>query len=381
MIKDIEIFTTTDLHGEFESFIQSETVKKLKTEDTNSIWIDNGDFFIGNPLTTYYNTQFETSPLVQKANEFGFDVMIPGNHDFDYGLDFLKKQIEKLTIPYVCCNIVDSQGKNIFEPYAIVNRKQKKIAVIGLMTAALPQLTAFNNTKDIVCKDTISSLDQTLKSLPEDIDLVVVAYHGGLEVDLLSGKSLHYKNIENQAYEIVEQFSEIDGFIAGHQHFVNAGKINKSAFVQPGSHGKAIGKLTFTPTPNGWTNTAKILPVDYSVKFENKDFNFWLEEELDTACINKFLSYYFEISEDFIWFQINGNRRKDFLNAFSIPFSFYKYTFLKNEWEKINPNHKNNSINNDSITIYTNKADLPKYRLMTTYIDNIFDLYHHYLLN
>lgn len=186
MTQSVQVFATTDLHGEFDSLAQSQTIIGLKNQFPESIWIDNGDFFIGNALTTYYNTEFKLSPLVAKANEFAYDVMIPGNHDLDYGLDFLKSQVSKLAMPYVCCNLMDLNNEYIFEPYTILERNNQKIAVIGLMTEALPQLTAFENTKNLICNSTTTSLKRVLNELPSDIDLILVAYHGGLEVDLES---------------------------------------------------------------------------------------------------------------------------------------------------------------------------------------------------
>ena len=378
MDQTIQVFATTDLHGAFDSMAQSQTTQTLKKEYPESIWIDNGDFFIGNALTTYYNTEFKVSPLVHQANEFAYDVMVPGNHDLDHGLDFLKTQVSKLSMPYVCCNLMDLDNEYIFEPYTILERGNQKIAVIGLMTEALPQLTAFKNTKNLVCKQASTSLKHVVNILPSDIDLILVAYHGGLEVDLKSKKSLHYKNTENQAYALANQFSQINGLIAGHQHFTNAGKINHCALIQPGSHGKVLGSLTFEQTEEGWESHAKNYLINSAPQTNNQAFEKWLQKEIDKDSIFDFLSDHFEIPYSQIQFQMNGNTRQDFLNAFSIPFSFLKYTFLKEEWLTIAPGDQIEP-DKESVTIYTNDSTLPQYRLMETSIDNIFDLYHHYI--
>jgi 2',3'-cyclic-nucleotide 2'-phosphodiesterase/3'-nucleotidase len=379
MVQTVQIFATTDLHGAFDSLAQSQTVKTLKDDFPESIWIDNGDFFIGNALTTYYNTTFEWSPLATQANAFGYDVMVPGNHDLDYGLDFLKAQVAKLSMPYVCCNLMDLNDEYIFDPYTILERNKQKIAVIGLMTEVLPQLTAFENTKNLVCKQVDTSLERVLNDLPSDIDLIVVAYHGGLEVDLESKKSLHYKNTENQAYSIARHFPQIDGLIAGHQHFTNAGKIEDCAFIQPGSHGRIVGSLTFQQTDQGWESQSKNYVIETTPQIKDPAFEEWLQEEINIDSIINFLSEHFEIPKAHIRFQMNGNTRQDFFNAFSIPFSFLKYTFLKKEWAAIAPAEQVDA-NQESITIYTNDSTLPQHRLMEAYIDNLFNLYHHYLV-
>lgn len=72
---------------------------------------------------------------------------------------------------------------------------------------------------------------------------------------------------------------------------------------------------------------------------------------------------------------MNGKTRLDFLNAFSSPFSFLKYTFLRDEWLSIAPDDPLDSTKN-FVTIYTNDSTLAQHRLMKTYLDNIFDVYH-----
>lgn len=378
MTQALQVFATTDMHGEFASFGQAQTIQTLKNQFPESIWIDNGDFFIGNTLTTYYNTEFEISPLVAKANEFAYDVMVPGNHDLDHGLEFLQTQVSQLSMPYVCCNLRNLRGEYIFDPYTILERNNKKIAVIGLMTTALPQLTAFENTQHLICQGAATSLKQVFRELPAEVDLILLAYHGGLEVDLESKKSLHYKNTENEAYTIASQFPQIDGLIAGHQHFTNAGKINDCAFVQPGSHGKALGSLSFEQTTTGWNSSSEVQPIALTPSENDLGFEKWLQGEVDIESVFDFLSDYFEIPRSKIRFKMNGNSRQDFLSAFSSPFSFLKYTFLTDEWLTIAPSDRLDA-DQDSVTIYTNDSTLPQHRLMKTYIDNVFDLYHRYL--
>jgi len=372
MSQTVQVFASTDLHGEFDAFSQSQRVKNLKNKYPDSIWIDNGDFFIGNSLTTYYNTEFKVSPLVAKANEFAYDVMIPGNHDLDYGLEFLKQQVKKLTVPYVCCNLVDLKGDYIFEPYTILKRQNQKIAVIGLMTEALPQLTSFENTKHLICEEAASSLKHVLEVLPSDIDLIVVSYHGGLEVDLDS-KQLHgYENKENQAYAIASQFPQINGFVAGHQHFTNAGHVKNCAFIQPGSHGKTVGSLTFTPAEK---NQSTLYTINQSYQMDDLTYEQWLNEKVNDEAIITFLSDHFQVPQANILFKMKTDTRRDFLNAFTKPFSFYKYTFLQNEWKTMGEDKLLDS-KKESVTIYTNDATFPQHRLQEKYLDNLFDAYH-----
>ena len=154
MTKQINVLTTTDLHG----FIANDkpqpalALQGLKDKYPNSLLMDSGDFFVGNPLTTYFCDQYEVSPLVNYANRVGFDVMVPGNHDFDHGITYLKKQVENLAAAYVCCNVFSEQNELIFPPYAIKEVAGIKILVIGLLTSRISMIIYFYVTSGVIFK-------------------------------------------------------------------------------------------------------------------------------------------------------------------------------------------------------------------------------------
>lgn len=375
---DIHVLATTDIHGSFDSFAEAKKVRELKENYPEAIWIDNGDFFVGNALSTFYNTTYDISPFVKQANAFGYDVMVPGNHDLDYGLQFLKKQVDQLVMPYVCCNLLDSKDECIFDPFTIIEREEKKLAIIGIMTEALPQLSHFEVTKDVRCKGAQSSLKATLELLPNDIDHVIVAYHGGLEKDLLSLKSLQYDTGENQAYQLAESDQRISGLIAGHQHFVNVGKVDETAFVQPGYQGNYVGHLKLSDD----TVESKLYAIDKRPSTISSEYKQWLSQEIDEKNIEMFLTDYFQISREQIVYQRKGQTRDAFLSSFPVPYTFSKYIFPKQEWNKMRKERqlKETANERNEVTIYSNDATLPYYRIKEKYIDNLFDEYHRWCL-
>lgn len=385
-MEKIDIFASTDIHGEFLSFSDSKTIKKIKKDHPNAVWIDNGDFFVGNALTTYFNSTYEISPLVQEANEFNYDVMIPGNHDLDYGLEFLKKQVSQLNMPYVCCNLYDLKDEYLFEPFTVINRGNKKIAVVGVMTQALPQLAAFHATKDVVCKKVIPSVNKIIKELPDDIDLTIVAYHGGLETDLISSRTLYLETDENQAYKLGESFEQINGLIAGHQHLVNAGKINQLSMVQPGSQGNFVGKLSYELNhEQKWVSKERILAVDKEETRRSTNFEKWMNETISIPYLYEFLADYFQIETKDILYTTKGLTRRDFFNSFPHPYSMSKYVLRKEEWQEYfqydwlkNAMQQYPLLNQEKITIYSNDQRLPSHRIQQNYIYNLFDSFHYW---
>ena len=379
MEKDILIFATTDLHGEMTAFSRSKQVHELKIRYPDAIWIDNGDYFIGNPLTTYYNATKEITPLVEEANHFGFDVMVPGNHDLDYGLDFLKKQVAGLDMPYVCCNLLDLNGEYIFAPYTNLESGGKKVAVIGLITQALPQISAYENTKDLICLNTKEALKQTLDQLPE-VDKIIVAYHGGLEADIHTGNPLQYATGEDQAYAISQAFPEIDGLIAGHQHFTNSGIMNGAAFVQPGSHGRQVGHLVWPVDGNA--EEPSVLPVEKApVRFAA--FDQWLEEIVDLQEVATFLKEYFHVTHEAVIFDLKSPTNQGLLDSFPIPYTMGRYELSSKEYEELrNEKWFSKALitpateDRNSVVVYSNDRRMPQHRLRQNYIDNLFDEFH-----
>lgn len=385
MSKEIEVFATTDIHGAFESFKESKTVSRLKRSSPEAIWIDNGDFFIGNALSTYYNTTHKISPFVYQANTFGYDVMVPGNHDFDYGLAYLKRQVSELTMPYVCCNLFDRNDKYLFPPYTVVERGENKIAVIGLMTQALPQLGEFEAIKDVICKKTVPSLKETIQALPSEIDFIVIAYHGGLQTDPLSGKNYHYHTGEDQAYELAASIDCIDGMVIGHQHFVNKGKIKQTTFVQPGHRGEQVGYLRLGKNGSERTDTSSIIEVEVPCTKSNIEFEAWMNEPVDLLSLNVFLKEYFSVSKEELLFTFSGSTRQDLLESFPIPYTFSYYHFPLEEWEVIKQEKwipkeiKAGRIEDGKKMLYSNDRRLPYYRVKHHFIAPLFDAYHRWL--
>ncbi|MCB2822635.1 metallophosphoesterase, partial [Listeria monocytogenes] len=85
----------------------STIIKKQKLLDRDTIVIDGGDFKRGNPMTDMYNTikRKEDNPVISVMNKIGYDVVVPGNHEFDYGMENLKKINQEAAFPLISANI------------------------------------------------------------------------------------------------------------------------------------------------------------------------------------------------------------------------------------------------------------------------------------
>lgn len=393
MTKQLNVLTTTDLHG----FIANDhhqpalALQGLKEKYTNTLLMDSGDFFVGNPLTTFFCEQYEISPMVKYANQVGFDVMVPGNHDFDHGLAYLQTQVKHLNADYVCCNVFSEQNKLVFPPYVIKEVAGIKVGVIGLLTSRMAMISDFAVTRGIIVKDALPELQKQVAILRDQVDLVLVGYHGGIERDLTTHNEINYATGEDETFKLVSQTPDIDGFSCGHQHRVNHGKIGQTLVVQCGYRGNYYGHLTFTFNSQNElvfrdeeVVPTTTLPIKTGDFYSEQDYQTWLHEKLDLSQLTDFIQEKFARQDLGIFISLKGQSRKQVIDSFTIPYGVRIYhltqseyqTFIKQDWAFKVENYPTGARD---FTVLTNSYDIPEYRLTDQFVDNIFDEYSYYL--
>ena len=111
----------------------------------NIITVDVGDHAQGGTLGSIS----DGSAIIKIMNKIGFDVQILGNHEFDYGVDQLKKLNENIINKYISCNFCYKANKSaIFKPYKIIEKAGKKIAFIGIVTPLTFSKTFLSTIRD-----------------------------------------------------------------------------------------------------------------------------------------------------------------------------------------------------------------------------------------
>ena len=221
--------------------------------------IDNGDLIQGTPLTYHYAKyeQHLRNPMIQVTNELNYDANILGNHEFNYGKDLLQRAIDESNYPWLSANIVDEKTKEPYygNPYMVKEVADGiRVGILGLTTDYIPNWEKeehisgmqFLNPVD-VAKKWVSYLKEV-----EQVHIVVVAYHGGFERDLQTGEPTETLTGENRGYELCMELPEIDVLLTGHQHReIENEFVNGVLVVQPGSQGKALGKVILQIEKNG----------------------------------------------------------------------------------------------------------------------------------
>lgn len=134
---DIVVLYTNDIHCTNDEGMAYAAIAgyKAQMEDAigadNVTLVDNGDAIQGAVLGTLSDGEW----IVDIMNEVGYDLAIPGNHEFDFGMDqFLDIANNQADYQYLSCNFVDKDGTAVLDPYAMVTYGDTDIAYIGIST-------------------------------------------------------------------------------------------------------------------------------------------------------------------------------------------------------------------------------------------------------
>ncbi|WGL60661.1 bifunctional 2',3'-cyclic-nucleotide 2'-phosphodiesterase/3'-nucleotidase [Pigmentibacter sp. JX0631] len=248
-------------------------IKKYRKLFPHSLLVDNGDLIQGNALSDYLK-QFKVidsktiHPIIDVMNFLEYDIATVGNHDFNYGIEFLKKVTNQANFPYINSNIFlknpknkNLKGESLFPKSFIIEKKfnaNDKIK-IGFLGMAPPQILIWDKhvlDNKIIIDDIVEAATKTAKELKKSgADIVIALAHSGI----LPVK--YIKNSENAVYKL-SKIKEIDAIFSGHAHNIFpggkvydqkekfkidnvTGKINNKPVVMPGALGSHLGVIIF----------------------------------------------------------------------------------------------------------------------------------------
>lgn len=242
-------FTTRDKQTDF-GLARATTVisdlKKHSTSDDFIITIENGDFIQGSPLTNYiakYNKN-KVSIYQQVAKQTGYDVRVLGNHEFNYGVDYIKAAIPENSNVLNANVLADDGEPFIGQPYKIIEHKGVKVALLGLTTDYIPHWEKPENIKGLHFESVVKTAKKYIPVLRQEADIVVVCYHGGFEADLKTGQADGLQTGENVGYQLLKEVPGIDALVTGHQHRSIAQIVQGTPVTQPGYRGDNVGVIS-----------------------------------------------------------------------------------------------------------------------------------------
>lgn len=266
----LKLIETSDIHGNFFPYnfitqqdwkgsfarVHSYAQQERQTYGDNLLLMDNGDILQGQPSAYYYNFMDTVSTHITAAmmNYMGFVVGNMGNHDVEAGHAVYDRWISQCQFPVLGANIIQvSDEQPYLKPYEIIEREGVKIAVLGMITPAIPTWLPETLWKGLYFAD----MEQTARKwMPiiqekEKPDIIIGLFHAGKEARTVAGK---YR--EDASAEIAERIPGFDIIMMGHDHRHFCGKIANAQgdsvlLINPANNGRTVGDVEITLTLDG----------------------------------------------------------------------------------------------------------------------------------
>ncbi|MBS6501757.1 MAG: bifunctional metallophosphatase/5'-nucleotidase [Clostridium sp.] len=291
------IYQTSDLHGFVypTNYVTGKSLGILKIgtyilrDEKNydeSLKIDCGDLIQGSALTHYLSKQkIDTNPITELLEDIGYDAYTLGNHEFNYGLDYLNTAYKTISNKIINSNIKGLAFDS--KPYKIFDFNGFKVGCIGFTTSFIPNWEQEKNIKNLEFLDPVKVYGEYENELKEKSDMIIVCYHGGFEKSL-DGNNTPTEKLtkENQASELLENYDSIDIVLSGHQHRSFITKVNGVICTQPMHNGQNFTKIVID------TETKEAIYELVDVSKLNDEINIELEKRFTN--LNKELQEYLD---------------------------------------------------------------------------------------
>lgn len=220
LTKDVVVLFTSDVHCGIDQnfgYVGLQAVRdSLEAAGNYTLLVDDGDAIQGEPIGTMTTGE----AIVDLMNDLRYDVAIPGNHEYDYGMDRFLELAEKAEYPYISCNF-NKEGELVFDPYVIKEFDGVKIAFVGVttpktITSSTPKYFQDENGNFIYGffqDETGEGLINAVQTAVDDAraegaDYVFVMAHLGNEAE-----AIPYTYVD-----LISNTNGIDALLDGHSH-------------------------------------------------------------------------------------------------------------------------------------------------------------------
>ena len=262
---DVAILATSDVHGRMlpwdygtdkadssGSYAQiSSFLKEYRSLHENVIVVDAGDIIQDNQIERFHNVQ--NHPAIAALNAMHYDIMVLGNHEFNFGMPIVDKVISEFKGQSLAANIYyKDSGKPYLPATTIIEKEGIKIGFIGATTPFVPEYenkTGYVNQMEFTMP--IPEIKKQIANLKQQsVDAIVLVTHMGLD------------NENNKpgtgVADVANQLPEIDIIIAGHNHQnISEKVINNVVITEPHRYGTVVSVVDLKFDIDGNKKTLK----------------------------------------------------------------------------------------------------------------------------
>ncbi|WP_434503611.1 bifunctional metallophosphatase/5'-nucleotidase [Prevotella sp.] len=226
----LKIIETSDVHGSFfpydfanrqprqGSMARVSSYVKRQRNAGNVVLLDNGDILQGQPTSYFYNyvATNDSNIAANVINYMKYDAETLGNHDVEPGHAVYDKWIKEVKCPMIACNVVNAKtGKPYVKPYTIIYRNGVKIAVMGMLTPAIPNWLTKNLWQGLRFENMVTAAKKWMRVIKqkEHPDLIIGLFHSGK-----SGGITTSEYEEDASLKVATQVPGFDVVMFGHDH-------------------------------------------------------------------------------------------------------------------------------------------------------------------
>jgi len=285
----VTLLHTTDLHGALTGYDYladrpaargltriATLIKRARADGVPSLLVDAGDCIQGGGIEAMYQhgDRSKSDPMIAAMNAIGYDCMTVGNHEFNFGVEVLRKAEGSARFPFLGANILrDDNGLAAFNTSFVKVVNGVRVGIVGITTPAIPFWEDSTNYAGLHFGSPVyvAQLEVARLRQKERCDVVVILAHTGLERDVQSQpeKASDDTPDENWGYRLAHDVPGVDIVILGHTHVVvPSTEIYGVLVTQAGKWGEDLGRidLTFSRASAGdsWKlmrRTAQIIAV------------------------------------------------------------------------------------------------------------------------
>ncbi|MCM1111544.1 MAG: 5'-nucleotidase C-terminal domain-containing protein [Clostridium sp.] len=306
----LTIVATTDVHGNFfpYDFINrqnwSGSMARVATyvdslrRDVGAdrlLLLDNGDILQGQPAVYYYNfVDTAAEHIAARIYRFvGYDAATIGNHDVETGHAVYDRWIEECApMPVLGANVVRADsGEPYLRPYTVVERGGLRVAILGLLTPAIPAWLPENLWAGLRFDDMKESAEKWVRIIREreDPDLLIGLFHSGADP---SNNATGFN--ENASVEVAREVDGFDAVIFGHDHrLYNSTIINDAGnpvvLLNPANNARSVARIDITTTGSGPEEELHLRGDIVSVAHLKPSPAFLEHFAADSAAISRFV--------------------------------------------------------------------------------------------
>lgn len=295
----LRILHTNDSHAAYESgrnglggYLALEYhLNQARGEKQPALYLDAGDMQTGSIFSSMDYQGLRGGAVLEVFGMLALDAATLGNHEFDVSYNHAKTLVERAPFPFLSANIYDTDGSSFGRSeYAIFERGELKIGVIGLTIASLPERVKAENVALLTILPYKEAVDRILPEVDAASDLVILLTHNGWEADSLLASVLD---------------DRVDLIIGGHSHMsiTEPTQVNGIYILSAGSHLQALGQADLDVVEDRIVSfQTRLIPLYAAPKDYHSDLKDFLSSsigELERALsiTAGYLPYAFEVDK------------------------------------------------------------------------------------